>query len=77
MKLITVGFLKKIVDVKDADLKKRQKPGLDQLNLAMKTKHNPFAKPIRLAAKNPLNDPDFFVVRFERAIRWKRKSRSH
>ena len=77
MKLVSVGFLKKIVDVKGADLKKQQKPCLDQLILAIKTKHNPFEKPNRLTAKNPFNDPDLFVVRFERMVRWKRKSHSH
>ena len=65
MKLVTVGFLNKFVDVDDKRLKPK-KNGIDNLNLALQTKNNPFKKPIKLHAKSPFNDPELCLVTFQK-----------
>ena len=65
VKLVTVGLLNKIVDEDDKRLKAKRN-GIDNLNLALLTKHSPFKKPIKLNSKSPLDDPDLFMVTFQR-----------
>ena len=68
MKLVNCGLLNKFVNGDDKRLKER-KNDIDNLNLALLTKHSPYKKPIELHAKNPMdamNDPDRFIVTFQR-----------
>ena len=65
MKLITAGFLNKFVNEDDKRLKPK-KNGIDNLNLALLTKNSPFSKPIKMQAKSPFNDPDLFIVTFQK-----------
>ncbi len=65
MKILVMGLVNKFIDVEEQSIKKSKRP-MDQLNLAMKTKYNPFKTPIRLKKKTPFNDPDLFLVTFQR-----------
>lgn len=68
MKILVLGVINKFIDVEDRAIKESKNP-IDQLNLAMKTKYNPFRVPIRLKKKTPFNDPDLFLVTFQKACK--------
>ncbi len=64
MKLFSKGFLNKFVDKDDKRLKRPVY--IDNLNLVLLTKHNPYKRPIELKAKSKLNDPELALVTFQR-----------
>lgn len=68
MKFVAIGFINKFIEVKDEQIKKNRR-GLDNLDLALKTKHNPYKKPIKLNAKNCLSDPEISLVTFQRVCK--------
>ncbi len=65
MKFVAIGFINKFIEVKDEQIKKTKRC-LDNLDLALKTKYCPYKKPIKLQAKNFLNDPELSLITFER-----------
>ncbi len=65
MKLFSVGLLNKIVSDDDKRLKAKRN-GIDNLNLALLTKHSPFKKPIKIRSKTPFNDPELSLVMFQK-----------
>jgi hypothetical protein len=68
MKFVAIGFINKFIEVKDEQIKKNRR-SMDNLNLALKTKHCPYKKPIRLTTKNFLNDPELSLITFERVCK--------
>jgi|GEM_PF-4996962 hypothetical protein len=65
MKFVAIGFINKFIEVKDDQIKKNRR-SLDNLDLALKTRYNPYKKPIKLSTKNCLSDPEFSLVTFQR-----------
>ena len=64
MKMFSKGFLNRFVDADDKRLKRPLH--IDNMNLVLITKHNPYKKPIQIRAKSLLNDPEISLLTFQR-----------
>lgn len=65
MKFVAIGFINKFIEVRDDQIKKNRRC-LDNLDLALKTKYNPYKKPIKLNRKKCLSDPEISLATFQK-----------
>ena len=66
MKLISKGLVNKIIAVDEEKIRSSNEP-VDQMNLAFQTPNSPYRSRTPLS-RNPMNDPNLFIVYFQRIL---------